>query len=115
MNKLEDERFWDEFRFASVFASDKFRLKRWGRIKIRQELKRKRVPTNFIEKALKDEILEEDYWITLLYLAEKKRATLKQVTHQLELKQKIARFLLQKGYESDLIWKSIAHILEKED
>lgn len=115
MNQLEDERFWDEFRFTSVFVSDKFRLKRWGRIKIKQELKRKQVPKNFIEKALKDEIAEEDYWNTLLYLAEKKKATLRQVKHPLELKQKLARFLLQKGYESDLIWKSIAHLMEKED
>lgn len=113
MNQLADERFWDEPRFAHVFASDKFRLKRWGRIKIRQGLKQKRVPNVFIEEALKEEINEDDYWKTLLYLTEKKRKTLPQVTNHLELKQKLMRFLLQKGYESNLIWKAIDEVLSE--
>ena len=112
MNQLADERFWDESRFAHVFASDKFRLKRWGRMKIRQGLKQKQVPKAFIEEALKEEIAEKDYWKTLLYLAEKKKKTLQKIEHTFELKQKLARFLLQKGYESDLVWKAIMEITE---
>lgn len=114
MNQLADERFWDEWRFAQVFVSDKFRLKRWGRIKIRQGLQQKQVPKVLIEKALKEEIAEEDYWQTLLYLAEKKKKTLREVTNILELKQKMMRFLLQKGYESNMIWRVLEEVL-KED
>ncbi|MEZ4887892.1 MAG: regulatory protein RecX [Chitinophagales bacterium] len=115
MNQLADERFWDELRFAHIFASDKFRLKRWGRIKIRQGLKQKQVPKSFIEEALKEEIKDGDYWETLLYLTKKKMETLQHITHTLQLKQKLMRFLLQKGYESDWIWKAIAQVVEGKD
>ncbi len=115
MNQLEDERFWDEVRFAHVFASDKFRLKRWGRIKIRQGLQQKQVPKSFIETALKEEIKDEDYWQTLLYLAEKKKETLGHISQPLELKQKLMRFLLQKGYESNLIWKVLEVVIDKKE
>ncbi len=110
MNQLADERYWDEFRFAQVYVSDKFRLKRWGRNKIKQGLKQKQVPKAFIERALKEEIAAEDYWQTLLYLAEKKRKTLKNTENTLEVKQKTIRFLMQKGYEYELIQKMFAEL-----
>lgn len=110
MNQLADERYWDEFRFAQVYTSDKFRLKRWGRKKIKQGLQQKQVPKAFIEQALKEEIVVEDYWKTLCYLAEKKRKTLKNTENTLEVKQKMTRFLLQKGYEYDLIQKMFAEL-----
>ncbi len=53
---LEEEGFWDEARFAVAFAGGKFRVKRWGKIKIAKALRQKGVPQNLIERAFRSEI-----------------------------------------------------------
>ena len=50
--KLIEENFINEERFAIQFAKGKFNIKKWGRIKIKQELKQKRVSDYCLKKAL---------------------------------------------------------------
>jgi len=102
MEHLRRERFWDEERYARSFARGKFRIKSWGRIKIRQELRQKGIPASMIDLALKEEIDEEDYLSTLQRLVQKKKKERKD-DNSWETRAKIYRFLSQKGYESDLI------------
>lgn len=102
---LEDEQFIDEKRFAELFASGKFRLKKWGKNKIRQELKRKKVPTQHITAAL-DLIDSQTYLETLEALLEKKQAILRETDPQ-KRKEKLVRYLLQKGYEASLVWQLV--------
>lgn len=99
---LEAERFLDEARFAHSFARGKFNVKKWGRNKIRHELKLRQVPAQIIEKAIREEITDEDYLEAAQKLTHQKR---KQFGKESELKQKekIFRFLVQKGYEWDVI------------
>ena len=68
---LIEENYLNEERFALAFAGGKFRLKQWGRVKIKQALKQKRVSEYCIKKALK-EIDEKTYRKTLEKLATKK-------------------------------------------
>lgn len=99
---LIQNKFLNEERFAKSFARGKFNQKNWGRIKIRVELKKRKIPTKLIEAALK-EIDENDYWETLKNLYEKKKNTLKSERESFKKKAKIRNYLLQKGYEADLI------------
>lgn len=99
---LIQNKFLNEERFAKSFARGKFNQKNWGRIKIRVELKRRKIPSKLIEAALK-EIDENDYWETLKNLYEKKKNTLKSERESFKKKAKIRNYLLQKGYEADLI------------
>lgn len=99
---LIEHKFLNEERFAKSFARGKFHQKNWGKIKIRLELKKRKIPPKLIESAL-SEIDENDYLETLKNLFEKKKKSLKPETESLKKKAKIRNYLIQKGYESELI------------
>lgn len=99
--KLMQEGFLNEERFARSFARGKFRIKKWGRIKIRQELKRREISEPIIRLAM-TEINETEYQSTLEEVAAKKKMLLKDPSSYKE-KQKLIDFLLRKGYESYLV------------
>ena len=69
--KLIEENFLNEERFALALTSGKFRIKRWGRIKIKLELKKHKVSDYLIQKALKS-INDKDYEMTIVKIIEKK-------------------------------------------
>ncbi len=97
--------FLNEERFAEAFVSGKIRIKRWGRIKIKQQLKQKQISTYSINKAF-NQIDEQEYLDNLNYLVNKKK---KDIQPKGELtwknKAKLQRFLQSKGYENDLIFE----------
>jgi len=93
--------YLNEERFAIQFASGKYRIKQWGRIKIRYELKQKRLNNYIIQKAL-DQIEEADYLNTLKILGNKRYAELKS-EQWLVRRKKTIDYLLLKGYEQSLI------------
>lgn len=102
---IEDD-YLNEERFAVQFAGGKFRMKGWGRKKILYALKEKGVSTYNINKALK-EITPEAYEKTIVHAAEKKWAELKGEQHLIR-KKKCTDYLLQKGFEPELISKTLA-------
>ena len=99
---LIEEGYLNEERFAITFAGGKFRVKKWGRVKIIYELKQKQVSVYNIKKALK-QIDEDDYRHTLQKLYKEKWDTLKDEKDKLTRIVKTRNYLLQKGYEADLI------------
>ena len=98
---LIEENYLNEERFAIAFAGGKFRVKQWGRIKIKYELKQKQVSEYCIKKALK-EIEEDDYLKVLNKLAKEKYASLKREQY-LVRKKKTMNFLIGKGFEIELV------------
>jgi regulatory protein len=106
---LIEENYLNEERFAVQFAGGRFRLKKWGRIKIMQELKQRKVSIYNINTALSK--LDEDvYMETLNNLAIKKLNTLK-ADIPLIKKQKTVKYLLQKGYEKQLILEALDKLI----
>lgn len=101
MAALIEERYLDEERFAIAFAGGKFRVKRWGKAKIKYELKQKQVSEYSIKKALQ-QIGQEDYLEVLNKLAKDKYATLKKEQWIIRRK-KTMDYLLGKGFESNLV------------
>jgi regulatory protein len=99
-NLIEDD-YLNEERFAVQFASGKYRLKHWGRIKIKYELKQKRVSEYNIKKAV-SQIDDDDYLKTLKTIAEKRYNELKD-EQWLVRKKKTIDYLLLKGYEQSLV------------
>ena len=99
------EKFIDEQRFSESFCRGKFRIKRWGKVKIKNELNLRKISTSCINKGL-DQILDKEYYSVLKELYEKKKNSLKD-KNQFIQKGKIIKYLQQKGYENDLIWELI--------
>jgi regulatory protein len=112
ISTLIEEDYLNEERFAIQFVGGKFRMKDWGRKKIYYALKEKHVSEYNIKKAMK-EIDEEVYKKTLRDLAEKKYETLKGDQY-LVRKKKTMDYLMQKGYEPELITAVMNSIVTKD-
>lgn len=102
LSQLVEENYLNEERFAIAFAGGRFRIKHWGRVKIKYELKQKNVSEYCIKIALKA-IEEKDYQKKLHQLAEAKLKILKNEKNSFIKKRKLQQYLLQKGFESSLI------------
>ena len=106
---LISNRFIDEERFARAFVSGKFRIKHWGRNKIKQHLKQKRISDYSIKKGMQ-EIDPDEYWNTLKRLAERKMKEKKAKEEIWQIKTRTQRYLASKGYEFDLILDAMQEI-----
>ena len=100
--------FINEERFAKVYAGGKFRIKKWGRIKIEGKLRSKNISVYCIKKGL-EEIDEEDYLKTLREVIEKKARNLDEKNDYLR-KNKIARYAIRKGFEPGLVWEVLKEL-----
>jgi regulatory protein len=109
LSELISNNYLNEERFAIQFAGGKFRIKQWGRIKIKYALKQKQVSEYCIKKALKG-IDEHDYNKTAQQLFEQKLKTLKAEKNIFIKKRKLQDHMLQKGFETSVISKLIAAI-----
>ena len=98
---LMQQNFLNEERYARSFARGKFRIKKWGRIKIRVELKKRSIYSKCIEFAM-EEIDADDYYETLKEVFQKKDA-LEKETNLYKRKAKLTRYLVSRGFEYDLI------------
>jgi regulatory protein len=101
MADLISENYLNEERFAIQFATGRFRMKGWGKIRIRYELKQKRLSDYCIRKAL-GSIDQEEYLRGFTRIARKKWEALKTEKNLYTKKGKWQQYLVQKGYEPAL-------------
>jgi regulatory protein len=106
ISTLITENYLNEERFAIHFAGGKFRMKQWGKIKIKQALKFKQVINYCNRKALR-EIDSKEYEKTFQKLTEQKLKALKSEKNIFIKKRKLQDFLLQKGFESEMIREAV--------
>jgi regulatory protein len=106
---LLEHDFLNEERFSKSFARGKFKIKKWGKQRIIKELKLRDISVYNINSALK-EIEEEDYLETIKTIAEKRNEIINEVDYY-KRKKKLTDFLIRKGYEYDLIYKTVNSIL----
>lgn len=107
--ELVKEEFVNEERYAIAFARGKFRLKKWGRNRIRMELKMREISEALIRKGLA-EIDPEEYYDTLLSQSEKKWRS----THEsdsFKKKYKVTQYMIMKGFEMDLVKEAIENLI----
>ncbi len=104
----------NEERYAKAFARGKFNTLQWGKVKITYQLKAHQVSAYCIGKGLK-EIDDNAYMATLHKLATKKWASLKAEKNQPTKKAKMYAYLLQKGYERDLVNDAINKLINSQN
>jgi regulatory protein len=102
LTQLIEEDYLNEERFAIAYAGGKFRIKNWGKEKIKYALKQKQVSEYCIKKALTS-IPASDYNKTFASVANKKIATLKSEKNIFIKKKKLKDYLQQKGFEITVI------------
>lgn len=112
ISQLIQENFLNEERFALAFARGKFRIKRWGRIKIKLELKQHKVSDYCITKALK-QIDGNEYFATLEKIIEKKTKEIKE-SNKIKKQYKIIKYAMSRGYEQDIIMDAIKKLENNE-
>jgi regulatory protein len=112
-SKLEKEKFIDEERYARAFVRDKFRYNHWGRVRIEHELRMRQISPNHIEAAL-EEIEEDDNLEALRDIISKKRPSVKG-KNEYEIRGKLIRFALGRGFAMDDVIKVVGSLDEYMD
>mgnify|MGYP000439311943 CR=1 FL=1 len=106
---LLQENFLNEERFSKSYARGKFRIKKWGKQRIVRELKFRDISAYNIKTALKE--IEDDAYLKTIYEITERRNEVITEVNQYKRKKKLTDFLLRKGYETDLIFKTVKDIL----
>ena len=107
---LIQEKYVDEERYSRSFCRGKFKIKKWGKIKIKNELKNKYISDKCITKGLA-EINDFEYQEELDKQYHKKKDTIKEKNHFIKTNQ-IATYLINRGYESNLVWDKLRELKE---
>jgi regulatory protein len=107
---LIEEKYVDEERYSRSFCRGKFRIKKWGKIKISNELKKKKISEVSINKGL-EEISNFEYQEELDMQYHKKKKFIKEKNYFIK-KKKIATYLINKGYESNVVWNKLKELKE---
>ena len=106
---LLEHDFLNEERFSKSFARGKFKIKKWGKLRIVRELKFRDISAFNIKTALKE--IDESLYLTTIYEITSKRNEHINDTDLYKRKKKLTDFLMRKGYEFDLIYKTVNDIL----
>lgn len=111
LTRLITDGFLNEERFAKAFAGGKFRMKKWGRYKIKKALESHGLTTRCIQRGL-NEIDSASYSKTLTNLLVKKLGSLKE-ENPLKKRQKAGTFAIGKGYEPERVWTILKELSEE--
>jgi len=103
LSHLIIEGFINEERYAKTFAGGKFRIMKWGKLKIQKELESSGISPRNIARGL-EEINPTEYSRTLVVLVKRKSSQVEDGDIY-KKKHKVARFVIGKGYEPELVWE----------
>ena len=106
IDRLIDEKYIDESRYALAYVRDKVRFSHWGRVKIKSMLRMLRISEQDISNAF-DSFDEDEYLGVLEGVIESKRKTLPDAESYAS-RVKLIRFALQRGFEMHEIAKFIS-------
>ncbi|MEQ8422245.1 MAG: regulatory protein RecX [Arenibacter algicola] len=106
---LIQENFLNEERFARSFARGKFKIKKWGKNRIVNELKHRDISKYNITMALK-EIESKEYLNTFNVLAKKRLSEIREKDLQ-KRRKKLADYLLYRGWESGMVYEKVYELV----
>ena len=106
MQRLITERYVDDERFARAFANDKVKYNKWGRRKVEQAMWLKHIAEDIRQRVL-DSIDDEEYIAILRPLLQQKRRSVK-AHNDYELRQKLIKFAIGRGFTMDIIKQCIS-------
>ena len=106
--QLKKNKFIDHLRYAKAFVNDRFHFYKWGKLKIKYQLIQKGIEEHYIDLALED-IDNNEYYNLIIQEAKKKYASLDK-QDEFKSKQKLCKYLNQKGFEGELVFKIVERL-----
>ncbi|MEO6304165.1 MAG: regulatory protein RecX [Bacteroidia bacterium] len=110
ISNLIAENFLNDERFALALAGGKFRIKHWGKIKIKMELRKHKISEYSIIKALKS--IDGDDYINILTLVLEKKIRQTKAKDKQKLYYSTLNYAVSKGFESDLAKEELNKLLK---
>jgi regulatory protein len=110
IKRLQEEKFLDDERYARAYTRDKFRLNKWGRIKMRYYLKMKGLQDSIIETGFEE--IDEDQYVKLLVKTMKEKAKTVKKTNKFEKMGQVIRYAQGRGFEPELIHRHIGSVIQ---
>ncbi len=112
MQWLQDRQFVDDGRYARAYVRDQHLFRKWGRVRIRMMLRKKKIPDELIDKAM-EHLDEKEYRETLRKELQRKRKTLKP-KNRYDMMARLQRFAWSRGYEADVVSEVLDEIMKGE-
>tara|TARA_B100000900_G_scaffold62684_1_gene48213 strand:- start:1896 stop:2363 length:468 start_codon:yes stop_codon:yes gene_type:complete len=104
---LIDNDYLNEERYSQMFVQGKLRIKKWGRIKLRYELKLKGINTKIIDNKI-NQISEEEYLNYFDQFSTNKIKYLKGSINQ--KKRSFINYFTYRGWENSLIYEKLKDV-----
>ncbi len=111
VDRLTDEGYLDEERYARAYCESKMLRSGWGRLKVAYQLRLKQLPRAAVDAGMAA-VDDEAYMAVLEQAAMKKAATLRGADDA-ERRRKLMAFLAQRGYTMDEINQVITKTLQQ--
>ncbi len=112
MSELIQEDYLNEERFARNYARGKFRIKGWGKVRIVNELRKRKISDYCIRKAVQEVDEEGQYLKMLLTHLSKYRELRKDKIAPLRLKQLMYAHGIRKGFEPGTVNQAIQSLFK---
>ncbi|MBI9067555.1 MAG: RecX family transcriptional regulator [Salinivirgaceae bacterium] len=108
---LIDNKFINNERYARAYVNDKIKFNHWGKNKLKYYLKHKGIDGEIITNSFNDFSKEEYIDIATTEIQKKLQKT--KAKDAFELKSKVAKSIINKGFESDLVFKILNVMLQE--
>lgn len=115
IDDLQDSNYVNDQKFADVYAREKSRLNKWGPQKIKSELYKKEIKSNYIEDAIKKLNESLDQRQICVDLVSKRKKSFLREKDLYKRKHKIFAYLSRKGFSTQTIisaTKDLSRILD---
>ena len=113
LERLVRERFIDDGRYASAYVREKMRFSGWGERKIRMALRAKAIPARLIDEAMAQLVPEENN--ERLEEMLRKKAAKTTARNDYELRGKLVRFAVGRGFDLEEVLETICRIFEEKE
>ena len=110
ISKLREEKFLDDERYVKAYVSDKFRLNKWGKIKMRHYLKAKGLSDELIQMGLNE--IKEDQYKKVLISTLKEKAKKVKSDDKFDKMGQIIRFAQSRGFEPEIIHRHLNEVVK---
>lgn len=101
IEKLIAEKYIDDQRYVRAYVNDKFKINKWGKVKMRHYLRQKGLSDDVIQIGL-DQINEEKYKMLLVKTMKAKAKSIKGKDKFTKMGQ-VIRYAQNRGFEPQLI------------